>query len=59
MISKEEQDTIVKKITAALSDHDLGIIILRPSDGALVLYINDPKSAVNDAYKFNDKSGGN
>ena len=61
MIPKDEQDEIIKTIASALKDHDLGIIVMRPKDSSLVIYINDPQSAIRDASKLNNKNlqGGN
>jgi len=61
MIYKNIQNEIIKKITNALKSYDLGIIIMRPKDNSLVLYINDRQSAIRDAHRFNDTNfqGGN
>lgn len=56
MIPKEQQDIIIKQITTAIKDNDLGVIIMRPDDGSLVIYINDPQSAINNIHRLNDKS---
>lgn len=61
MILKYIQNEIIKKITKILEGYDLGIIVMRPKDDSLVLYINDRQSAVKDAAKLNNKNfqGGN
>ena len=61
MIPKDEQDIIVKKVIGALKEYRLGVIVLRPNDGSLVIYINDDQSAIKDLGKLNDENfqGGN
>ncbi len=57
MIAKELQDKIIKHLTEFLKDKDVGLLIVRAGDGALVVYVNDKQSAVRDAMRFQNKEG--
>ena len=61
MLSKNKQDEIIVKIRKVLNDADIGIIVMRPKDGSLVLYLNDMQSAIRDAAKLGNDNfiGGN